>query len=62
MSATVVERMLTLIMSTKPAMPSAASESGIDFDSPKTTFAAPKMPTTTSIVGPAAGGAADERG
>ena len=37
-SATVVERMLTLIMSTKPATASAASVSGSHFDAPQTTL------------------------
>ncbi len=52
-SPTVVERMLTLIRSTNPAMPSAATESSIDRESPKTIMHAPKIPTTTSSVGPA---------
>ena len=52
-SAIVVERMLTLIMSTNPATASAASESGSHSDSPKTTMQTPKRATTTSSVGPA---------
>ncbi len=51
--ATVVARMLTLIMSTKPVRTSAASESGNHFDSPNTIIPPPKTATTTSSVGPA---------
>ena len=48
-----MERMFMLIMSAKPATASAASESGSDFDSPKTIIIAPNVATTTSSVGPA---------
>ena len=48
-----MERMFMLIMSAKPATASAASESGSDFDSPKTIIITPKVATTTSSVGPA---------
>ena len=51
--ATVVERMFTLIMSTKPATASAASVSGIHCDAPQTTCSAPKRITTMISVGPA---------
>src|SRR5436190_9002699 len=52
-SVTAVERMLTLIMSTKPVRPSIASDSGSDFESPKPIIPTPKIATTASIVGPA---------
>ena len=45
--------MLTLIMSTKPETASAASESGSDFESPKTIIAAPKVAITPRSVRPA---------
>ncbi len=53
-SATVVERMFTLNMSTKPATASATSVSGSHAEAPQTTCIAPKRTTTTISVGPAA--------
>src|SRR5439155_1503973 len=50
--ATVVERMLTLIMSAKPQTPSATSESANECERPKTIVATPNSVTVASSAGP----------
>ena len=50
---TVVCRMLTLIMSTKPVTVSAASERGSHFEKPNTIIPTPKTAVIAIIVGPA---------